>query len=401
MSAQISAAEGVDKERLGKEILERARVLVPMLKEREALCNAQQKVPDETIEAFAAAGFFRILQPERWGGYELPPKIYADVARILAEGCMSSAWVYGVVAVHNWQMALFDDRAAHDVWGKDTSVRIASSYMPVGKVTPVAGGFRISGRWMMSSGCHHCQWTIFGSNIPPRREGEAPEARCFLIPRTDYRIVENWNVLGLQGTGSHDVVVEDAFVPEHRTVRDDDMFNMKCPGHAVNTSPLYNVPFAQIFNRTVSTTALGTLKRALEEYIHNTRSRTGTYSGAKLAQTPRIQNMISEVARTLEERLLIYNRDCDEILEHAVNNTWTLQRRAALAASCTSTVDACMSAIDKLMLFSGAKAMYGGVVQKSFLDLHMARGHTANNPFPYAENHGGMLFGLPYQTIDI
>jgi 3-hydroxy-9,10-secoandrosta-1,3,5(10)-triene-9,17-dione monooxygenase len=298
-------------------------------------------------------------------------------------------------------MALFDDRAAQDVWEQDNSVRIASSYMPVGKVTPVEGGYRISGRWMMSSGCHHCDWTIFGSNIPSQNEGEAPEARCFLIPRSDYEIVENWDVMGLQGTGSHDVIVKDAFVPEHRTVRDMDMFEMNCPGHSVNTSPLYNVPFAQIFNRTVSTTALGTLKRALNEYVENTHSRTTSYGGAKLANTPRIQNMISEVARTLEERVRIYTLDCDEILSHALNNTWTMERRAALGASCTSTVNACMQAIDQLMLFSGAKSMYGGVVQKAFLDLHMARGHTANNPFPYAENHGAMLFGLPHKTIDI
>jgi len=107
------------------------------------------------------------------------------------------------------------------------------------------------------------------------------------------------------------------------------------------------------------------------------------------------------VTRTPDERLSIYRRDCEELLEHAVNNTWTMDRRAALGASCTSTVDAYMRAIDRLMLFSGAKALYSGVVQKAFLDLHMARGHTANNPFPYAESHGAMLFGLPCQTMDI
>ena len=111
--------------------------------------------------------------------------------------------------------------------------------------------------------------------------------------------------------------------------------------------------------------------------------------------------MIPEITRTLDERLLIYNRGCEELLEHATNNSWTMERRAALGASCTYTVDARMGAIDTPMLFSGAKAMYGGVVQKAFLDLHMARGHTANNPLPYAENHGGILFGLPPQTIDI
>jgi 3-hydroxy-9,10-secoandrosta-1,3,5(10)-triene-9,17-dione monooxygenase len=277
---------------------------------------------------------------------------------------------------------------------------IGSSYMPVGKVTPVEGGYQLSGHWMFSSGCQHCDWTILGANVPPQKAGDAPDARCFLIPREDYEIVENWDVMGIKGSGSHDIVVKNAFIPEHRTVRDLDMYEMQCPGQAVNPSPLYNIPFAQIFNRTVSTTSLGVLKRALDEYVNNTRTRTSTYGGARLAGTPRIQHMISEVARTLDERLLVYKRDCHELLEHAENNTWTLERRAALGASCTSTVDACMRAIDQLLLFSGAKALYGGVVQQAFLDVHMARGHTANNPFPYAENHGGIMFGLPPQTID-
>ncbi len=400
MSTAI-AEQALNKNALAEQLLQKARDLIPVLRQREKECIAAKKVPDKTIQDFEEAGFFRVLQPARWGGYELPPIVYADIARILAEGCMSSAWVYGVVAVHNWQMGLYPDQAAQDVWGDNQNVRIGSSYMPVGKVTKVDGGYRMSGHWMFSSGCQHCDWTILGANVPPQQPGEAPEALCFLVPRSDYKIVENWDVMGLKGTGSHDVILEDVFIPEHRTVKDLDMFNIKCPGHAVNTSPLYNVPFAQIFNRTVSTTALGTLKRALEEYVDSTRSRVSTYGGAKLANTPRIQNMISEVARTLDERLLIYTRDCNEIMEHAVNDTWTLERRAALGASCTSTVDACMNAIDKLMMFSGAKALYGGVVQQAFLDLHMARGHTANNPFPYAENHGGMMFGLENQTIDI
>lgn len=386
---------------LTEQLLASATALIPVLRERERDCIANKRVPDETIKAFQEAGFFRILQPARWGGYELPVLVYAEVARILAQGCMSSAWVYGVVAVHNWNLALFADQAAADVWADNSSVLIGSSYMPVGKVTPAEGGYRLSGHWMFSSGCQHCDWTILGANVPPSKEGAAPHPRCFLVPRTDYDIVDNWDVMGLKGTGSHDIVVKDVFVPEHRTVRDMDMFEMHCPGHSVNTSPLYNIPFAQIFNRTVSTTALGLLERALNEYIENTRARVSTYGGAKLANTPRIQYMVSEVSRVLDERLLIYRRDCEEIFRHAVDNSWTLERRAALGASCTSTVDASMKAIDQLMLFSGAKAMYGGVIQQAFLDLHMARGHTANNPYPYGENHGGMMFGLAHQTIDI
>ena len=187
---------------------------------------------------------------------------------------MASAWVYGVVAVHNWQMALFDDQACKDVWGEDSDVLISSSYMPVGKVTPVDGGYRISGRWGFSSGSAHCSWVILGANTPPADDGK-PEPRSFLLPRDDYEIVDKWDVMGLRATGSNDIVVDNAFVPNYRTLRDIDMFNMDCPGMKFNTASLYRMPFAQVFNRTVSTTSLGALERALEVFKSATREKKG------------------------------------------------------------------------------------------------------------------------------
>lgn len=141
----------LDHDLIRQRLRQRARELVPVLRERAADAAREGRLPEETLRDFHEAGFFRILQPARWEGYELEPKDFFEVQMTLAEGCMSSAWVLGVVAIHNWQLALFDDRAAQDVWGEDSSVLISSSYMPVGKVTPVDGGFRLSrrcsGRW--------------------------------------------------------------------------------------------------------------------------------------------------------------------------------------------------------------------------------------------------------------
>ncbi|MEJ2410795.1 MAG: acyl-CoA dehydrogenase family protein [Novosphingobium sp.] len=124
------------------ELIARARAFIPVLREREEAAIRDRQVPAETIAAFQEAGFFKILQPRRFGGYEMSPAVYCEVARTLAEGCMGSAWVYGVVAVHNWQLALFDPQAAEDVWGDDSSVLISSSYMPTGKAVKVEGGYR-------------------------------------------------------------------------------------------------------------------------------------------------------------------------------------------------------------------------------------------------------------------
>jgi 3-hydroxy-9,10-secoandrosta-1,3,5(10)-triene-9,17-dione monooxygenase len=376
--------------------------MIPELRARERAVLSAGQVSTATIEQLAAAGFFKVLQARRYGGYELPPQVYLDIARTLAEGCMSSAWVYAVVAVHNWQLALFDDRAAQEVWARDAGTRISSSYMPVGKVTPTAGGYRLKGRWAFSSGSAHCDWVILGAVVPPASAGEPPEPRNFLVPRPDYRVVENWDVMGLRGTGSNDIVVDDAFVPEHRTIREQDMFELRCPGHTHNTSALYNIPFAQIFNRTVSTTSLGALRRALDCFIETTREKRATYTGERLARDTTIQYVVADVERTLDEQVLILSRDATALMEHASANTWTLEGRAALGSSTTATVSRCVGAIDKLMEFSGAKARYRGhPVQQAFLDIHCARAHVANNPYPYGRNLGAMRFGFPNESLDI
>ena len=155
-----------DPDEVAAGLLARATEMVPVLRARERAAIETGQVPVQTIDEFTRAGFFRGLQPRRYGGYELAPEVYFTIARTLAEGCMSSAWVYAVIAVHNWQLALFDDRAAQEVWGENPDVRTSSSYMPVGKVTVVPGGYRLSGRWGFSSGSAHCSWVILGAVVP-------------------------------------------------------------------------------------------------------------------------------------------------------------------------------------------------------------------------------------------
>lgn len=382
-------------------LVDRARALIPILRQREAAANASRQVSAETIKDFTDAGFFRILQPARHGGYEMAPSVYCEVARTLAEGCMSSAWVYGVVAVHNWQLALFPPQAAEDVWATDSDVRISSSYMPCGKVVRVDGGYRLSGRWAFSSGSAHCDWVILGVHIPAP-DGSAPDPCNFLVPRSDYRIIDTWDVMGLCATGSNDIVVEDAFVPDHRIIREMDMFALDCPGHAVHDGDLYKIPFAQLFNRTVSTTSLGTLKRALETFIEGMRTKRATYTGLKLANDSAIQEAVADVAMTLDDLTMRLGRDLAELSDRAARGDWTEERRAALGLSTTSMVSHCVTAIDKLMQFSGGKAIYrGNTIQRAFLDIHCARAHVANNPYPYARNFGAMAFGAPNDCYDI
>ncbi len=384
------------------DLVARARALVPLLREREDAAIRDRQVPAESIAAFKEAGLFKILQPRRFGGYEMSPAVYCEVAKILGEGCMGSAWVYGVVAVHNWQMALFDPRAAEDVWATDPSVLISSSYMPTGRAVKVEGGYRFSGRWAFSSGSEHCQWVILGANLIAEDGDGQPEPYNFLVPRNDYAIVDTWHTMGLCPTGSNDIVVDDVFVPSHRVLRERDMFNLACPGHVLNTGDLYRIPFAQLFNRTVSTTSIGALRRALEVFVESTRQKRATYTGARLAADTTIQEAVADVMLTIQDLELRLAGDLAELETRAASGDWPIERRAQLGHHTTAMVSRCVEAIDKLMLFSGGKAIYtGNVIQRAFLDIHCARAHVANNPYPYARNVGGLAFGFDNDCYDL
>jgi alkylation response protein AidB-like acyl-CoA dehydrogenase len=171
------------------ELIERARAMAPRLAERARAAEDAGLVQAETIAEMQEAGFFKVLQPKRWGGYEMDPRVFYSVQMALAEGCMATAWIYGVVGVHNWQLPLFPEQAQIDVWGEDPTTLTASTYMPVGKADPVEGGYKFSGRWSWSSGVEHCKWILLGGLLP-KKDGSGEIEHCtFLLPRADFEIV--------------------------------------------------------------------------------------------------------------------------------------------------------------------------------------------------------------------
>ena len=377
-------------------IIQRAIDMQPMLRERSARVNANRRLLPETVEAMQAAGFFRILQPARYGGYEMEPQVFSKVQIALAEACPSTAWVLGVVGVHAWQLALFDPQAQEDVWGEDDSTLISSSYMPVGKVTRVEGGYRLSGRWGFSSGSDYCDWAFLGAFVPlPDGKKGPPDMRTFLVPKTDYALEDTWNVSGLRGTGSNDVVVEDAFVPEHRTHKFSDGFMMSSPGNAVNDAPLFKLPFGQLFTRCVSTPAIGMARGALREFKEISRERISRADGAKAADDPVGQRVGADASAAIDEAEFILERNFRSLMAAArAGEKLPMEQRVSYRYDAARAVDKCVAAVDAMFANSGSRAIFlDHPMQRFFQDIHACRAHYANNPDKPGRNFGRVLFG--------
>lgn len=364
------------------DLIERARAMIPVLKARASRCTAERRVPTETMREMHEAGFFRILQPRRWGGYEMEPNVFFEVQKLIAEGCMSTGWVLGVVGGHPYQLALFPHQAQEDVWGEDDTVLMSSSYQPVGKVERVDGGYRISGHWGFSSGSEHCNWVLLGAMIPPVNAGDPPDMRTFLVPRSDYRIEDAWYTFGLQGTGSQDIVLENAFVPEHRTHKSIDGFLCANPGQAENDGPLFRLPWAQVFVRLVSTAAIGGTTAALNGATEIMESRVSTNTGRASKTDPLLINAIARGRAQINEMEAVLHRNMEALMARATaGEDIPMQDRAMYRYQSASVARRCADIVDDLMPLLGGRAIYNSSpLVQPWLDLNAARQHVANDP---------------------
>jgi 3-hydroxy-9,10-secoandrosta-1,3,5(10)-triene-9,17-dione monooxygenase len=381
------------------EIVARARAMIPALAQRSLEGRRQRRIPDETIADMQHAGFFRVLQPKRWGGYEMELNTFYEIQLALAEGDMSTAWIYGVSGVHPWFMALLDDRAAQEVWRSDTSALICSSLMPAGRATPAEGGYRLSGRWRYASCCEHCDWALLGAMVATGNGGP-PEGRIFLLPRKDYGTIDTWQVSGLQATGSWDVTVEDVFVPAHRSQSMLDNFLLKGPGQALNSSSLYRLPFGQIFVRGISTAALGALQGMLNAFLDYGKTRV-TRAGGRSAENPFVQLLCAETATAIDEMTNTLHRNFRNLHAYARRGEMPpLEERLRYKFQSTEVTERCTLLAARIFKATGAAGLAEGLPFGGILaDLMAGRQHISNQYEYVGSSWGGVMFGLDNKDL--
>jgi len=353
--------------------------------------RAAREMSKEVVDALKECGFFTMLLPKQWGGLERrPQEFFAEQVRI-AEADMSTAWAGGIIAVHAFQLALMSEEAQREVYENDPNTLISSSYNPVGaRAEMCEGGFMLHGRWGWSSGSGHCTWALLGGVSP----GDG--YRTFLVPRSEYEIEDTWNVMGLQGTGSNDVVIpEPIFVPEHRTHKQMDGFN--CVNDQEN--PMYDLSWAQTFVRVVNSAAIGALKKAVKVFVESKQGNSTT-DMTKFAGDVETQERLAKVLNTIAELEAVMYHNFDKM--EAANWKPSLEDRIMYRYQASLVIDKAIEAIDTLFDVAGGRSVFNGhPLQQLWHDIHIARCHVANNPTAFARNLGSVTLGMENQDVFI
>lgn len=374
------------------EIVQRAQDMIPWLREKADATEKARMVSVETIKAFQEAGFFKILQPKRWGGYEMNPNVLNQVLIELARGCPSSAWNVMVLGVHPFEVGLLPEQVGDELWGQDNTQLVSSSYAPFGTVKAVDGGYVLNGEWLTSSGCDHAAGGAFvGGRV--QENGEVV-FRSFWVQRSDFEIVDDWFVVGLAGTGSKKLILKEVFVPSYRS-HAIGAYSQESHGDVAN---LYKMPFFYVFYAAVSSVIIGMARGMADLYIEHMMPRQNINQAVGAAvQDPFIKARLGEaMAKILGATSRVL---------HNTNEAWgyaskgelvPLEVRVRHFATNQFTGGECFEAAHMLFKKTSTRGVWlNNPMQRQMRDILVGANHITQNQDNIGELLGGQLLGSP------
>ncbi len=375
--------------------------IAPQLEARAPGCERARQVPSESIKELIERGVLRGLQPRRFGGHELNPLAFFEGVSRLGEACASTAWVTSILSVHAWQLALFPLQAQEEVWGDDPTSLISSSYATTGKIEVVDGGYRVSGRWNFSSGSEHARWAFLGGVVPdgPRTWQGLPDIRTFLLPRNDYRIDDVWHTAGMLGTGSNDIVVDGAFVPEHRTLPFANLVTNDCEGWRANPGALFRAPFATIFVNCLAAPAIGNARGALRRFVEKCRGKVAGMKAGRDPLEPPAQVVVAESVADLDAAALQRRHNLGEMMEYAERGeAIPVERRARYRWDAARAACVAAEVCNRLFDAGGGHGIYlSDPTQRAFRDARVMAVHAYTHRDKSARVYGRAALGYDYR----
>jgi alkylation response protein AidB-like acyl-CoA dehydrogenase len=374
------------------EIMRRADAITPTLSRHARECDAARKLTPESIAALTDAGMFRIPQPRRVHGYELSLRTLADSVTRLSEACPSSGWVLMVMGAHHWCMGSFPEAAQDEVFGDGRDGLVAGTLSSQGTANPVDGGFRVEGRWQFCSGVDHAHWVILGCAEPATHR---PSVHL-VIPRADLEVDDTWHVMGLQGTGSKDVVAHNVFVPLHRALDTRILFRGASPHAGNHPTNLYRLSAEAMLSVSVATAVLGSAKFALRQFIARTMERRVILTGARKAEHGPTQVRLSEAAAEIHSAdLLLHDILAEFDRRMTTGETFDNEHRVRAKWQAAYAAELCRRAVARMFSGSGAHAVYTpSALQAAFRNVNVGAQHASIDFDNSAEAYARVRLGL-------
>jgi 3-hydroxy-9,10-secoandrosta-1,3,5(10)-triene-9,17-dione monooxygenase len=377
---------------MDQEILERARHLAPVFKDRAFEAENERHAPPKTIRDLLGSGILKTIVPQQYGGYQADWETLMLSLMELAEGDGSQAWVAAVYSIHALDVSMFPKKTQKEVWLSDIDPIVISAVAPSGKGNRVTGGANVSGKWNFASGVRFAEWGIIGVMLGD--DHEKPTHHLCLIKKEQWQIYDNWEVMGLKGTGSANIGVDNIFVPEHRIISRVDQREGTAKGTKTQKDKLYSTPYLTISPAALAAVVVGCAAGGLKEFIKF--AKNSSQRGIKLCERESIQLRIAESAAEVDcAKLLIEQLAQTTTLKMRTSGTLTTEERAKARRDTAYACSLAKRSVERLFEVSGANGLYSDKhFQRYYRDVKAGSNHIAIGWDRCGLTYGRVALGL-------
>lgn len=398
IGARASAGSAEDAVRVAN-LIQAARELAPQIRESSVEIEQSRRLPVSLVEAVAHAGLFRAWIPRALGGEEADPMTLVRVVEEVSRADGAAGWCVAIGGTCGAFGGHLPSDSAYEIYGSDPYVRTAGSFRPDGSAVIAVGGYRVTGRWPLASGCQHSPWIVGGCRIldgvEPRCGADgAPIMRLLFFPAAECEILDTWHSIGLRGTGSHDFTVTDVFVPAARSL------SFREP--PVEAGPLYAIPTIALFATVLAAVPLGIARHAIDILLELAGAKIATRSRQALREDVTMQASLGQAEALLRSgRAFLYEALGEAWQVVCTGQTLSLAQRAMLWLASTHAATAAKQAAELIFSAGGSASPYtSGGLERCVRDIHAACQHITLAPANY-QMAGQALLGLDMQTTPL